>query len=235
MSPEIKGIKRNKWQMQKFLNQGITGEALRSAERRYLAAITEVEKNSGEPPLYSPLFPDAPRINYGWAVSAHLLPDQTTVVKVPRGVFPEVNEPAYLMDANDAYEASRQHISPFILETVFDRVEDTNVLFQGRLSNTARWRDFDKHKETPKLKSSLKLLGEGFYSMLEEYQWMPDIQLEQLGDGRWRTWDIAIEDDEPRIYDWTTIYDPYRLSPDTMRQEIKKNEILLVQFIKDMS
>src|SRR5581483_11524830 len=132
----LRGVHRDAWRMQGFIYQGLASVDLQDKEEALWRTYLNKEKTASKPPETNPLFPGARRFNYGFEWVAYLLPGDARIAKVPRRVFPEVNEPKYLEYAQDAYLACIAEIPLFTTKTRFERREGTNIMYQPRLVGT---------------------------------------------------------------------------------------------------
>ena len=230
----VRGIKRDRWKMQSVMDQGAAGPELREAEKTLWKIAQTMESTAPEPPETHPLFPGARKIGYGYEWVAYLLPDGKTVAKVPRGVFPEIAEPGYLFAAKDTYDACKTFIPRFTADTEFERRDDTNILFQEFLAGD-RIRGLDPAKLSSQQRSSFRDFGEGLMKMLEQHDWSPDLWLQRTEHGLWHMINVITVGDAPILYDFTAVYDDYRLSPERTREETVNMKSLLATLIDDMS
>jgi hypothetical protein len=235
MSPEMQGgvLKRKRYRLIKLADQGV-------AESEVFAIADTTAKRAKIPSLEHPLYPGSRLVGYGYALSVHSLPGEDMVVKLSRGVFPEVNEPEYLEAAKADYARSMDHIAPFVVPTEFIRMEEmgsdgANVIFQRQLPPSKPDCILDPKDLPPKSKTALREFGEGLISLLEAHEWIPDLQLERTKDGKYKMWDVSIADGIPYVFDWTPIVDPFRLSPERTAIEIQQAKEILGEFIEDMS
>lgn len=233
-------IKRDRWAMQPAIDRGVRGTALRVAEREFWRSNAETERRAEAAPQYTQLFPDTQWLGNGWEWNVFSLPGHNMVVKIPRGVFPEVNAPEHLVGAQEAYAGSLAHIAPFVVETAFVRMEEmgtegTNVIFQRQLATSKPTSELDPKELTPQVRTAFGELGEGLMQMLDVYEWIPDIQLERTKEGIWKLYDVIIEHETPRLYDFSEIGHPLRLSPERTGLEVPKTKALLEAFVADMS
>ncbi|MFV1916981.1 MAG: hypothetical protein ACC618_00620, partial [Patescibacteria group bacterium] len=80
----------------------------------------------------------------------------------------------------------------------------------------------DVDKINNKLKSSLITFSEGVLEILKKHDWKPDMHLlRKREDGKWvwNIWNMIIENNEPRIFDFTAYYDVFRLSSQRTKLE----------------
>ncbi|HSX10050.1 MAG TPA: hypothetical protein VLF93_07895 [Candidatus Saccharimonadales bacterium] len=234
MKQRIRGVRPDSWRMQPSIDQGMAGELLRDKEKTLWRSFQDREKATSEPPETHPLFPGARRLNYGWEWVVYLLPGDTSVAKVPRGIFPEVNKPEYLEYAQEAYLACRAEIPLFTTKTRFERRKGTNIIYQQRLDGTLV-RSIRPGELPSDQRSSYRDLGKGMLTMLDIHRWMPDLQLHHSDDGSWKIWDVMNVQGLPTLYDFTSAYDEFRLNPERTDLEITINRQLWQAFIEDFS
>jgi len=238
---QMASIKKGQWRMQAHIDRRLNLKELEKEEARLWKQIKDIVDNASPPPQICKFFPGSKLINYGWEWAIYELPKKNQVVKVPAGIFPEVNDPEYLENTEYAYRICREFIKPFVLETAFERrdtkVGPVNMMFQRRLPGE-QFRFIEPQKISPKLRKLLKKLGQGLLRILQEHDWMPDMNLYQKrvnGKQVWSIWNLMLENEEPRIFDFTAYYDIYRLYPERTAKEIKIKGNAWRKFLKELS
>ena len=111
------------------------------------------------------------------------------------------------------------------------------MMFQKRLSGE-QYRYIEPQKLAPKLRKSLISLGQGLLKILEKHDWMPDMNLYKKkveGKWVWSIWNLMLESEEPRVFDFTAYYDVFRLYPGRTAQEIEKKGDAWRRFLKELS
>lgn len=238
---QMASIKKGRWRMQSFIDQGLNPKELEKEESKLWQRIKEIADNAPPPPKSCQIFPGSKLIGYGWEWATYSLPNKNQVVKVPAGIFPEVNDPEYLNNTKYAYQVCRRFIKPFVLKTIFERQETEigpiNMMFQKRLLGE-QFRFIEPQKLSPKLRRLLTNLGQGLLKILEEHDWMPDMNLYQKkieGKQVWSIWNLMLENEEPKIFDFTAYYDVYRLYPERLTQEIERKGGAWRKFLEELS
>jgi len=234
-------IKKGQWRMQAHINKGVSLKELKKEESKLSQQIKNIVDNASSPPQTCKFFPGSKLIGYGWEWAVYKLPDKNHVVKIPAGIFPEVNDPRYLDNIKFAYQTCRQFIKPFILKTTFERRETdigpVNMMFQKWLPDK-QYRFIEPKKLSSKLRKSLKNFGQGLLKILEKHDWIPDLNLYKKvikGKRVWSIWNLMLENEEPRIIDSIAYYDIFRLYPERTIQEIKIKGDAWRKFLEEIS
>ncbi len=234
-------IKKGQWRMQSFVDKEVSLIKLRKEEFKLWLQIKSLVKNAPSPAQSCIFFPNSKLIDSGWEWAVYELANKNQVVKIPAGIFPEVNDLEYLKNTKYAYQVCRQFIKPFILKTTFERRKTKlgliNMLFQKKLPGK-QYRYIEPKKLSSKLRKSLKGLGQGLLEILEKHDWMPDMNLYKkmaIGKSVWSIWNLMLEDEEPRIFDFTAYHDVYRLYPERTIREIKKKGDAWRKFLMEIS
>jgi len=160
-------------------------------------------------------------INSGWEWSV-FKKNNKSIVKIPAQIFPEVSDKRYLKNTEFAYrEISKFFPSRFIAKTKVEEVDSRNLITQEYIKGKEDIKivDLIKNKKcTSNLKDFLK------YSliMLEKKTWLPDFNIERTKDG-FSIRNIIFQDKDfvPKIIDFTSYYDVFRLYPQRTDTEVK--------------
>jgi len=234
-------IKEGAWRMQPFIDKGFTAKKLKIEEFKLWLQIKAIVNRTPPPPKSCKFFPKSRLIDYGWEWAVYKLPNKEQVVKVPVGIFPEVNKPEYLRNTEYAYHICKNYIKPFILETQFLRKKTKfgpiNMIFQKKLPGK-QYRYIEPKKLSPKLRKSLKNFGQSLLKILEKHDWMPDMNLYKKvvkGKRVWSIWNLMLESEEPRIFEFTAYYDVYRLYPERTVWQIKHTKKTWKKFLREIS
>lgn len=234
-------IKNGQWRMQPFIDKGFDSKELAKEESKLWQQIKKIVDNAPSPSQHYKFFSGSKLIDSGWEWAVYSLLNKNQVVKVPAEIFIEVNEPEYLDNTKYAYQVCRKFIKPFTIKTIFERrktvMGPVNMIFQKRLSGQ-QYRYIEPQKIPPKLRKLLKNLGMGLLKILAKHDWMPDMNLhEKEINGRqvWSIWNLMLENEEPRIFDFTAYYDIFRLFPERTAQEIKIKGDAWRKFLKEIS
>lgn len=226
-------IRENDWRMQRFLNKGYGPARLMLEEGKLWLKIKARLKTAPPPPKTCKLFPDSELIGFGWEWAVYSLPDEKKVVKVPAGIFLEVNEPEYLENTKFAFKACKEFLGQFVVESTFERRRGVNMIFQKKLLGKEHFK-IDIGEISLSRRKLLISLSEGLLKILQKYQWIPDMNLEKKREV-WNIWNCMLEKEEPRIFDFTYYYDPFRLYPKRAKMEIRGKGDNWRKFLKELS
>ncbi|MFA9288760.1 MAG: hypothetical protein ACEQSA_02675 [Weeksellaceae bacterium] len=216
-------IKPNNWRLQSFIDQQYSGDQLSHEEHLLWLEINNTVNSVSQPPQSWTHLPNSKLLGYGWEWAVYeISPDQ--VIKVARTAFAEVNDLRYLENAKHAYEICQQYLPNLILHTTFERIKtdqgDINTLKQPNIPTTDQVLiDLSKLNDTSR--QQLLLLSSSLLNLVEKYDWMPDLHLEKKNN-LWSLRNVALVEDKPIIYDFTTYYDVWRLYP--ARTQLEKKE-----------
>jgi len=238
---QMASIKKDKWRMQSFMDKGFSLEELEKEESKLWKQINKIVDETPRPLKTCDLFSVSKLIGHGWEWAVYSTSIKNQVVKVPAGIFLEVNNPEYLNNTEYAYRACQEFIAPFLAETTFERRETKvgpiNMMFQKRLSGK-QYCYIDPKELSLETKKSLIDLGQGLLEILKKHSWMPDVNLykkELNGRQVWSIWNLMLENEEPRLIDFTAYYDVFRLYPERTKQEIKAKKDVWQEFLTEIS
>jgi hypothetical protein len=158
-------------------------------------------------------FSDYPFLGAGWEWSV-FRKDAETVIKVPAGIFPEVNEPAYLANVEHLYTLLGEHFPAAMLAaTVFRREEGLNVLEQQYIDG-AEVIIIPYALADPWLLQRLATFFEATASLIRAVQWMPDLWLTETPEG-FLLRSVLVDRDRDRfaLVDFSQYLDPMRMYP----------------------
>lgn len=224
---QMASIDKRDWRLQDFIDKGFSEKELQNAESELWKQIEGIAKHAKEPPNGNLEFPGSKLLGYGWEWAVYELPSGEDVLKIPAGIFKEVEQKEYLENTKFAYEMCKKHLKDFVLDTNFKRV----VTKDGKL-NTIRQRKVNSDEisfiDPSNLKSELKKplvnMGKALLVMLKEEQWLPDFHLwrkEENGKTGWNIWNLFIDSGKPVVFDYTAYYDVWRLYPQRTQEEIR--------------
>ncbi len=168
-------------------------------------------------------------LNAGWEWSV-FLKDKKTVIKIPAEIFPEVNKELYLINTKFAYRKILEYFpAEFVAKTTFTRVNGLNIQEQELI--VGEHNEIIGHNtKKPQLLQNLESFLSSAIKMLDEYQWLPDFDIQQIPKG-FRLRNVIIQSDLPKIIDFTAYYDIYRLYPKRTKEETKNKRKALVGFL----
>ncbi len=169
-------------------------------------------------------------INSGWEWSV-FQKDNDTVIKIPAGIFNEVNDEKYLKNSQFNYKKILEYYPRhFVSHTNFKRENNLNMIEQewikGKDNN---WIGFNT-KNIILLENIEKLLNSSL-KILNGYQWVPDFSLKKKDKG-FKLRNIIIESNIPKIIDFTSYYDIYRLYPEKTKEEVKNKRGHILEFVE---
>lgn len=230
---QMASIRENDWRMQRFLDKG-HGPIRLMLETGKLRLKIEIRlRTAPPPPKTCKFFPGSKLIGYGWEWAVYGLPGKKEVVKIPAGIFPEVNEPEYLENTKFAYEVCKKFLGQFVVESIFERRKGINMIFQRRLLGKEPFKT--GIEEIPRRRRELLIsLSEELLKMLGKHQWIPNMTLEKRGKV-WTVWNCMFEKEKPRMLDFTYYHDPFRLYPGRTKWEVKKKGDDWRKFLKELS
>lgn len=237
---QMASIKKGDWRLKELVDKNASLPRLAAVEHKLWKQIKKIADNGKKPPKTSKLFPGSHLIGHSWEWAVYELPSKIEVVKVPANVFLEVNEPEYLSNTKDAYEVCKKYLEPFVVKTSFKRIN-----YDDKFINTIRQRKLkgkeiyfiDANKVDYKLKRSLITFSEGILEILEKHDWKPDMHLRRKirgGKRGWNIWNMIVENNKPRIFDFTAYYDIFRLDPQRNKREVKIKGNNWQRFLKEL-
>ncbi len=169
----------------------------------------------------------------GWEWSV-FRKDSQTVIKIPAGIFDEVNEKQYLTNTKLAYQKILDYFpAKFVAETTFERSNGLNMMEQVLVEGKDNGRIGYNTKNLELLKNT-KIFLKSALEMLDDYQWLPDFDIRRSSKG-FRLRNVIIKSNLPKIIDFTAYYDVYRLYSQRTRQEVKDKRKRIVDFLSWIS
>lgn len=239
--PQMASIGKNDWRLQDYINREFSQKELQKTENELWKQIEKIAKEAKAPPNENVEFSSSKLLGYGWEWAVYGLPSSDRVLKVPAGIFKEVNEAEYLDNTRVAYKVCKKYLNDFVLDTNFKRIETKD----GRL-NTINQRKIKEDEisfvDPINIKSDLGRqlvnLGRALLVMLQEEQWLPDFHLwRKMENGKkgWNIWNLFIEKEKPVVFDFTVYYDVWRLYPQRTEEETKIKGKNWRDFISELS
>ena len=218
---QMADMRKGKWRLQELLSKGYTQDQLREEELRLWECVNRQVDTAPEQPFVHPLLPGSELLGSGWEWATYTLPDSEDVIKVPAGIFPEVNTLLYLQNTHHGYELCKKYFGTFARDTRFSR-----TILQGVPTNVIRQRRFHQlfTQFTPESLSSehtaqMREFGKQALAMLKSEEWLADLDLKKEN-GVWMVNNMAIDEGRFQVYDFTAYYDAYRLDPERAKEEI---------------
>jgi len=155
----------------------------------------------------------------GWEWSVFL--DKNKAIKIPSGVFSEVNDQEYLNNSKQAYEIIQKYIpKKFVAETSFYRKNELNIIDQEYIEGKANF-VIGYHTKNKRLLNNLEKFLESSLVLLEKQKWLPDLDIHRKQGGFALNNVIFNKYNCPKIVDFTAYYDVFRLYPYRQKIEIK--------------
>ena len=156
-----------------------------------------------------------PYIDSGWEWSAFR--DGNEIVKIPSGRFEEVRDPRYIENAQLNYQKILKYVdAQFVAKTDFcgDCIRQEFIEFQPR--DRINLRNLLELTRT-----GVRCLFSGLLSLLFHEEWLPDLDIEPTSDGviTLKNWMID-KTGIPKLFDFTTYYDVFRLDERRLRHEL---------------
>jgi len=233
-------IKKGDWRLKELPDKGASLPRLITEEYKLWKQIKKIADNAKKQPKICKFFPDSKLIGYGWEWAVYELP-RKEVVKVPAGIFKEVNEPEYIENTEFTYEVIRKHLREFVVETTFERIrfnhQELNTLRQRRIQGDEV--TFVIPRKLPfDLRKNLSEYARGMLDILEKHEWIPDMHLwrkRKGGKDGWNIWNLIIENNKPLLFDFSAYYDVWRLYPQRTEKEKKIKGRRWQDFLKDLN
>ena len=159
----------------------------------------------------------------GWEWSVFAKND-STVIKIPSGIFPEVNTPQYLTNAQNAYELLKQYFpEDMVAETKFYRHNNLNIIEQTRMQGND-WNVVALDQANDWMLQKLIIFFTGTAQLIKEQQWLPDFWLDYDPAGfALRNIMINQANNQFAIIDFTSYLDPARMYPALRDHHCHKN------------
>jgi hypothetical protein len=149
----------------------------------------------------------------GWEWSV-FKKDENTVIKVPAGIFAEVNDPRYLENTEHAYHIIEKSFSANnIAETKFYRKNNLNVIEQQFVNGKNNFIIEYRTKDKELLLNFKKFLVLSLH-LVESNDWLPDFWFTEKKEGIYIR-NVILEDKTKlfKVFDFTQYFDPSRMYP----------------------
>lgn len=235
---QMADISKNSWRLKSLLDKNLSKQEIEKSENDLWKKIEKIAENS-PPPLNTLLDqPKSKLIGYGWEWATYSLPNlKNQVIKVPAGIFPEVNYPEYLKNTIAAHQVCQKFLKPYVARSSFVRKiissVKTNVIYQEKLSGKHHFY-FQPNLLSNKTKKHLVILGKNLLNLLSEQQWMPDLNIEKK-ENQTTIRNLKIKNGFPKVFDFTYYYDPFRLYPERTKWQVKHCYLTWKKLIKKLS
>ncbi|HEY4612736.1 MAG TPA: hypothetical protein VII11_07105 [Bacteroidota bacterium] len=174
-----------------------------------------------------------PFIAAGWEWSV-FRKDETTVVKVPAGIFPEIDTALYRTNIEHTYRTVLSYYpTRFIAQSVFLSDGGLNSIVQDYQSGRACvFIPFDEPDKN--LVRNLKDFYRCTLRMLQEQHWMPDVHLSlSLKGFTMATPNVIIDErtSSPVLVDFSYYNDPFRLYPAFKYYSLVSKGLMVLLFL----
>ncbi len=181
-------------------------------------------------------FKDYEFLNSGWEWSV-FIKNENTLIKIPAGIFREVNDKKYLENTEFAYNKILEYFpNKYVAKTRFKRENNLNIMEQQYVSPETETKSaviLNRESTNKKiLKQTEKFLNYSL-EMLLDFHWLPDLDVKETNQG-FHILNIVYNSDtfSPKIIDFTAYYDVYRLYPQRTKYEVKKKAKRIREVIK---
>lgn len=170
-------------------------------------------------------------IGAGWEWSVFLKNDKT-IIKIPAEIFPEVKSQRYLNNTRLAYQKIKNYFpSEFIATSKFYRDKNINILEQNHIKGKDNYVVGYNTKNKTALKKIIPFLKCAL-NMLQEYEWLPDFDIKRARGGfTFKNVIFEINTFTPKIIDFTSYYDVYRMYPTRKDYELKEKARRIKDFL----
>ncbi|MBL7078142.1 hypothetical protein ISS42_00595 [Candidatus Shapirobacteria bacterium] len=168
-------------------------------------------------------------VDAGWEWSV-FRKDNQTVIKIPAEIFLEVNDKRYLENTEFAYQKILDYFPvKFVAQTSFERSNGLNIMEQDYIVGKDNESIGYNTKNLELLKNIRKFL-ESALQMLNDYQWLPDFDIRRVFGG-FRLRNVIIQKNIPKIVDFTSYYDVYKLCLPRAEIALKNKRGYIVDFL----
>jgi hypothetical protein len=166
----------------------------------------------------------------GWEWSV-FKKDEGTVLKIPVGIFPEVNEEKYLKNTEEAFAKILTYFpKKFVANTKFIRSNSLNIIEQEYINGKSDQIILNDEFDKKLLQNTNEFLGYA-ETMLNKEKWIPDFNIKKIADGfQFRV--LYNKENMPKITDFTWYYDPFRLFHERTEKVVKEKKRGLILFRK---
>jgi hypothetical protein len=184
-------------------------------------------QRADKPPITQ--FRELEYLDSGWEYS--VFRNESHVIKIPSRRFAEVSNPRYLANAEINYQKILTHVGErFVAETQFNSEFIQQERIDARHVDTVELRNVDQPT-----RSELVPMFSGLLTMLRQEDWLPDLDIEpKHGVVKLKNW-LLDRNGVPKIIDFTTYYDVFRLNQRRLNSERPQRERRLVEALKLLS
>jgi len=233
---QFANIEKDEWRLGKSVCYGKSNAMLILKENALWRQIEKIANEATPPPETHEAFSESRLIGHGWEWAVYQLQNENNVIKVPAGIFWEVNDVKYLENTEKAYNVCKKYLGELVVETSFERSNGVNLLRQRKIEGEEI--DFiNISRISNSLRKNLITTSEAMLKILGEYDWMPDIHLRREKKNRekgWHVHNLLLEGDNPMFFDFTAYYDVFRLYPQRMKEEIIGKGGLWKEFLSEL-
>jgi hypothetical protein len=218
---QMADIRKGKWRFKDYIVKGYSVEQLKEEEMKLWKLVSHRADTAVPPPLSNPLLATSQLLGYGWEWATYAIGNERDVIKIPAGIFSEVETEEYLENTKFAYGKCEYYLAPYIRKTQFERRNikgiDHNLITQERFVEP--FEIIDLLGITSDIRGQLSEFARRALYMLGQEDWLPDLDLKKQEDGRWIIRNVTVDKGELQLFDFTAYYDAYRLSPDRSKEE----------------
>jgi hypothetical protein len=167
------------------------------------------------------------RAGWEWSVFQR---DDKTVIKIPAGIFPEICDPQYLKNTEFSYhQLLRFFPKHFVANTSFARNKNANVQLQEFVFGDVNV--VNGHGTSYRLRLNLIDFARSALEMLAAWNWLPDFDIRKSQDG-FTLRNVMFAGDTPKIIDFTSYYDAFRLYPARTTSQVLYTKQLIQELLE---
>lgn len=152
-------------------------------------------------------------IDSGWEWSV-FQKDSNTVLKIPAGIFAEVNDPHYLTNTEETYKKILAcYPAEFVAKTSFRREDSLNMMEQEFILGESEFKvDLSSHDH--ELLRNFRIFLEGTLKLAQDYDWLADYWLTETPEGIFVR-NVVLEEKSKlfKVIDFGQYLDPSRMYP----------------------
>lgn len=167
-------------------------------------------------------YKDYEYLTSGWKWSVFKKPGGNAVIKIPAGIFPEVNDPIYLENSEDTYKKIEASYPPELIAKAKFYRDDTNTIEQEFIDGEVDFK-VDLHSEDKLLLTNFKIFLEGTMKLVTNYQWLPDYWFTDTEKGV-LVRNVILENNTKlfKVIDFAQYIDPSRMYPAKTKRVIER-------------
>lgn len=223
-------IKKEYYRLNKFLD--LPEKELEKLENQFWNFVNQKAKNDKPRKKYQKY----KFLNSGWEWSV-FVKNKNSLIKIPAGIFTEVNDPKYLENTKFAYNKILNYFpNKFVAKTKFKRENNLNIMEQEYIFLNKENKStvlLNKDSANKKMLRLTKKFLSYALKMLSNYYWLPDLDVKKTDQG-FSIRNVVFSQDNfiPKIIDFTAYYDVYRLYPQRTKYEVKEKAKRIKELIE---